>query len=123
MKIRDELLNSSLKVKETKVSYKKGMYFYNKTFIKIYSAKGRICLVDGDIVSPEEGNKMFLSYKKKEEFSFETSEKEVLKEELISSYRNKIDNSVAYIDNYNQQKKAEKNNERLINIISALEKL
>ena len=113
----------TLKIKTTKTQYKKGIYFYNKIFMKIYSSKGSLCLIDGDIVSPEEGNKMFLSYKKKEEFSFETSEKEVLKEELISSYRNKIDNSVAYIDNYNQQKKAEKNNERLLNIISALEKL
>lgn len=123
MTIRDELLNSSLKVKETKVSYKKGMYFYNKTFIKIYSSKDSVCLIDGDIVSPEEGNKIFLSYKKNESFSFETSEKEVGKEELISSYRKKIDPSVDYIENYNQQKRAEANNERLFNIISALERI
>lgn len=123
MKIRDEFNNSSLKVKETKVSYKKGMYFYNKIFIKIYSLKGSLCLIDGDIISPTEGNKMFLSYKKNEEFSFKTSEKEVEKEELISSYRKKIDPSVDYIDNYSQQKKAEEQNERLLKIISALEKL
>ena len=123
MKIRYELKNSSLKLKETKVSYKKGMYLYNKIFIKIYSLKGSLCLIDGDIISPTEGNKMFLSYKKNEEFSFKTSEKEVEKEELISSYRKKIDPSVDYIDNYSQQKKAEEQNERLLKIISALEKL
>lgn len=124
MKIRDELnTSSSIIVKETKVSYKKGMYFYNKTFIKIYSSKGSVCLIDGDMVSPEEGNKIFLSYKKNEEFSFKTSEKEVLKEELISSYKKKVDNFVDYIDNYQQRKKAEEKNEQLLNIISALEKL
>ena len=64
-----------------------------------------------------------MSYKKKESFSFETSEKEVLKEELISSYKKKVDNFVEYIDNYHQQKKAEEKNEKFLNIISALEKL
>ena len=113
----------TLKIKTTKTQYKKGIYFYNKIFMKIYSPKGKICLLDGNIVSSEEGNKIFISYKKNESFSFETSEKEILKEELISSYKNKIDNSIDYIDNYNQQKKAEANNERLLNIISALEKL
>ena len=123
MKVRDELFNSSLKLKETKVSYKKGIYWETKKFQKISSQKGDLCLIDGDIVSPEEGNKKFLQYKKKEEFSFETSEKEVEKEELISSYRKKIDPSVDYIENYNQQKRAEANNERLFNIISALERI
>lgn len=125
MKIRDELFNSSsiIKIKETKVSYKRGIYWETKIFQKISSQKGDLCLMDGDIVSPEEGNQKFLQYKKKEEFSFETSEKEVLKEELISSYRKKIDPYIDYIDNYKQQQKAEKNNERLLNIISALTKL
>ena len=123
MKIRDELNNSSLKVKETKVSYKKGIYWETQIFQKISSQKGDLCLINGDIVFPEEGNKIFMSYKKKESFSFETSEKEVEKEELISSYKKKVDNFVEYIDNYSQQKKAEENNERLLNIISALEKL
>ena len=113
----------TLRIKTTKTQYKKGIYFYNRIFMKIYSPKGKICLLNGNIVSSEEGNKICLSYKKNESFSFETSEKEVLKEELISSYKKKVDNFVEYIDNYSQQKKAEKNNERLLNIISALEKL
>ena len=74
----------TLKIKTTKTQYKKGIYFYNKIFMKIYSPKGKICLLDGNIVSSEEGNKIFLSYKKNESFSFETSEKEVLKEESES---------------------------------------
>lgn len=113
----------TLRIKTTKTQYKKGIYFYNRIFTKIYSSKGSVCLIDGDIISPEEGNKIFLQYKKKEEFSFETSEKEVLKEELISSYKKKVDEFVDYIDNYQQRKKAEEKNERLLNIISALEKL
>lgn len=125
MKIRDELNNSSsiIKIKETKASYKRGIYWEPKIFKKVSSQKGDLCLINGDIVSSEEGNKIFLSCKKKEEFSFETSEKEVLKEELISSYRKQINNYVEYIENYNQQKKAEENNERLLNIISALTNL
>lgn len=125
MKIRDELYNSSsiIKIKETKVSYKRGIYWETKIFQKISSQKGDLCLMDGDIVSPEEGNQKFLQYKKKEGFSSATSEKEVEKEELISSYRKKIDPSVDYIENYNQQKRAEAKNERLFNIISALERI
>ena len=113
----------TLRIKTTKTQYKKGIYFYNRIFTKIYSPKGKICLLNGNIVSSEEGNKIFLSYKKNESLSFETSEKEVLKEELISSYKKKVDNFVDYIDNYQQRKKAEEKNERLLNIISALEKL
>ena len=114
---------NTLTIKTTKIEYKKGRYWHIKRFEKIYSDKDCLCLIDGEIISKEEGNNIFLSLMKEEDFSFSMSEKEVLKEELISSYRNKIDNSVAYIDNYNQQKKAEANNERLLSIVSALEKL
>lgn len=66
-----------LKIKETKVSYKEGRYFYEKMFIKASSQEGNVvCLLNGDLISAEEGNKIFISLKKKREFLFLSLKKE-----------------------------------------------
>lgn len=112
----------------TYLSYKPIMQYIPKTlyglttyhsFVKYIAENGNyICVVDGKIVSKDEGNQIFKELKR--EHSNCKIEKEVChlnNDEIIAYIDGQIDKYANYIDDYNQYRSAMDANERLYDLI------
>lgn len=100
-------------------------YWCWHNFVTIRNDEGRaLYLMDGEIVTKEEGNTKFLELKRKATtFNQDVKEWECTLEEAIKPYEEAIDPYTHYIDNYEQEKAAERRNEHLRKIIAAIKNL
>lgn len=115
-------------IEKTFLSYKPIMQYIPKplygltkyhSFIKYIAENGNyICVVDGKIVSRDEGNQIFRELKR--EHSNCKIEKEIChlnNDEIIDYIDSQIDKYANYIDNYKQYRSAMDTNERLYDLI------
>ena len=112
----------------TYLSYKPIMQYIPKTlyglttyhsFVKYIAENGNyICVVDGKIVSKDEGNRIFKELKSKNpNCKIEKETHNLNDNEIIDYIDNKIDKYANYIDDYNQYRSAMDANERLYDLI------
>lgn len=103
------------------------MKHYGKTYyFKKYIAENGnfICTVDGEVVSKDEGNKLFLELKSK--YPKCVIEKEIIDlndKEIIESLDKRIDKYVEYIDDYTRYRQIKDINEELYKIIYEFESI
>ncbi|MBQ1732124.1 MAG: hypothetical protein II037_07945 [Bacteroidales bacterium] len=95
-------------------------------FFRQYTADNgkSIYTVGNRIVTKDDGNNEFLSIKNNcRKFKVETDILELGNEEILKDLFESIDQYTNYIDDYKQQKEAERNNEEIREIIRAFEKV
>lgn len=116
-------------IQKTYLSYKPIMQYIPKplygltkyhSFIKYIAENGNyLCVVDGEIVSKDEGNQMFRELKSKyPECKIEKETDNLNNNEIIDYIDNQIDKYANYIDDYNQYKSTMDVNEKLYKLIS-----
>ena len=116
-------------IQKTYLSYKPIMRYIPKplygltkyhSFIKYIAENGNyLCVVDGKIVSKDEGNQMFRELKSKHpECKIEKETDNLNNNEIIDYINSQIDKYANYIDDYNQYKSVTDFNERLYKLIS-----
>ena len=93
-------------------------------FVKYIAENGNaVCTVNGESVLPSDGNDLYRKLKAKgatcisREVTYESDK------EIIERFERGIDKYTAYIDNYEQQKRAERNNKRLRGLISEFKQI
>ena len=115
-------------IQKTYLSYKPIMRYIPKplygltkyhSFIKYIAENGNyLCVVDGKIVSKDEGNQIFRELKSKHpECKIEKEIDNLNNNEIIDYIDSQIDKYANYIDDYNQYKSAMDANERLYDLI------
>ena len=96
----------------------------NNNFTKYIANNGKsVCTINDEIVSREEGNKIFSRIKKAEKANIEKKEIEKNDEEIIKFLSGRVDTTVEYIDNYSQYKEAIARNGRILSIITEFKKV
>ena len=95
--------------------------YITRTFFTKYIAEngGAVCTVDGEIVTPSEGNDIYRKLKAEGAVREEVTFTDMNDREIIEHIESGIDRYTMYIENYNQQLEAERNNDRLRGIASA----
>ena len=97
----------------------------NHNFIKYIAENGKfICAINDEIISGEEGNKIFSRIKNTaKKISLEKKEIEANNEEIIRFLSKRIDTTVDYIDDYRQYKEAVARNSKILSIIAEFKKI
>ena len=90
-------------------------------FEKIIAENGEyICVVDNKIVTPEEGNALFIKLRKENpSCKIERVIKDFNNDEILNYLDNRLDKYTQYIDNYRQCHEAEYENDKIRNIMKA----
>ena len=112
-----------LKVKIVTIKYVSN-FIYPVLFKTYIAENGNVVYVANDrLTTKEEGNAIFQEYKERYEVDKITARYEMIKEEEATNYYKKgIDEYIEYIDDWNQQEQARKYNDRMYDIINAIEK-
>lgn len=112
-----------LKVKIVTIKYVSN-FVYPVTFKTYIAENGNIVYVaNGRLTTKEEGNAIFQERKERYAVDKITARYEMMKEgDAIAYYKRSIDDYIEYIDDYKQQEQARKNNDRLREVINAIEK-
>ena len=100
-------------------------YLNNNNFTKYIAENGKfICTVNDEIISGEEGNKIFSKIKNTtKQINIEKKETEANNEEIIKHLSKRIDTTVEYIDNDRQYKEAIARNGKILSIITEFKKI
>jgi F0F1-type ATP synthase beta subunit len=112
-----------LKVKIVTIKYVSD-FVYPVLFKTYIAENGNVVYVaDGKLTTKEDGNKFFQECKESYKVDKITvMYKAMNEEEVINYYKKGIDEYIEYIDDWNQQEQARKYNNRMREIINAIEK-
>ena len=112
-----------LKVKIVTIKYVSD-FVYPVLFKTYIAENGNVVYVaNGRLTTKENGNAIFQEYKENYKVDKITAQYEMMKEEdAIAYYKRSIDDYIEYIDDWKQQEQARKNNDRLHEVINAIEK-
>lgn len=112
-----------LKVKIVTIKYVSD-FVYPVLFKTYIAENGNVVYVaDGRLTTKEDGNEFFQECKEAYKVDKITVRYKAMKEEeAINYYKKGIDEYIEYIDDWNQQEQARKYNNRMREIINAIEK-
>ena len=102
-----------------KIVLKNGVTDY-KVFTKYVADNGKfICAINDEIITPEEGNAVYRSYKECGAVCTQHETSNESNNDIVSIIESQIDRYAVYIENYNQYAVAEEKNRKMRKLLTA----